>query len=294
LSKAPSPEYLARFRKVLDHIDAHLDAELGVEGLSLVAAFSKYHFHRQFSELFGVPVHQYVQQLRIKRAGYELAFRQRRVLDIALASGYESHEAFTRAFKQHVGQAPSEFRQRPAWTAWHETQRPARELRSVHMKPEYRAEDVKIVTCDDTRVATLEHRGDPNLLGDSIRKFIAWRRENRLPPKVSATFNILYDDPEQTPPERFRLDICAAAPRGVAPNAVGVIEKVIPGGRCAVLRHTGSDDTLGAAISFLYSTWLPASGEELRDFPLYLQRVSFFPDVPEHEAVSDLFLPLRR
>jgi AraC family transcriptional regulator len=293
VSKAPSPDYLARFRRVLDHIDAHLDADLGVEELSQVAAFSKYHFHRQFSELFGVPVHQYVQQLRIKRAGYELAFRQRRVLDIALASGYESHEAFARAFKQHVGQAPSEFRQRPAWAAWHETQQPAKELRSVHMKPEYRAEDVKLVTCEDTRVAALEHRGDPNLIGDSIRKFIAWRRENRVTRELSATFNILYCDPEQTPREQFRLDICAATARAVAPNELGVIEKVIPGGRCAVLRHTGSDDTLAAAIHFLYSIWLPASGEEPRDFPLYLQRVAFFPDVPEHEAVSDLFLPLR-
>jgi DNA gyrase inhibitor GyrI len=46
-------------------------------------------------------------------------------------------------------------------------------------------------------------------------------------------------------------------------------------------------------LKYLYATWLPASGEELRDFPLYLQRVRFFPDVPEHEAIVDVFLPLR-
>ena len=44
---------------------------------------------------------------------------------------------------------------------------------------------------------------------------------------------------------------------------------------------------------FLYGRWLPASGEEARDFPLYAQRVRFFPDVPEHEAVTDVFLPLK-
>jgi AraC family transcriptional regulator len=111
-------------------------------------------------------------------------------------------------------------------------------------------------------------------------------------PEYLARFR-LYCDPEQTLPEQFRLDICASTPRGVAPNELGIVEKVIPGGRCAVLRHTGSDDTLAAAIMFLYSTWLPSSGEEPRDFPLYLQRITFFPDVPEHEAVSDLFLPIR-
>jgi AraC family transcriptional regulator len=79
----------------------------------------------------------------------------------------------------------------------------------------------------------------------------------------------------------------------VEENTFGIVEKTIPGGRCAVLRHVGSDDTLGEAIQYLYSTWLPASGEEPRDFPLYLQRIRFFPDVPEREAILDVFLPLR-
>jgi AraC family transcriptional regulator len=38
---------------------------------------------------------------------------------------------------------------------------------------------------------------------------------------------------------------------------------------------------------------LPQSDEELRDFPLFFQRVSFFPDVAESEAVTDVFLPLK-
>ena len=67
----------------------------------------------------------------------------------------------------------------------------------------------------------------------------------------------------------------------------------IPAGRCAVLRHTGADDGLAAAITHLYADWPPRSGEDLRDFPVYLQRITFFPDVPEHEAVTDIFLPLR-
>src|SRR5690606_40690953 len=68
--------------------------------------------------------------------------------------------------------------------------------------------------------------------------------------------------------------------------------KSIPAGRCAVLRHVGSDNTLGESIRWLYSDWLPQSGESLRDFPLFLRRVRFFPDVPEHEAISDIYLPL--
>jgi AraC family transcriptional regulator len=278
---------------VLEHIDLHLEEELTVERLSDVAAFSKYHFHRQFSELFGFGVYRYLQLVRLRRASYRLAFRGSRIIDIALESGYESHEAFSRAFKKTLGQTPSEFRERPEWAAWHESYRQLSEMRSQYMKPTYRPEDVKIVIFPETRIAVLEHRGDPNSIGASIKKFIEWRKQNKLSPKVSATFNLLYDDPVETPPETFRLDIGAGITQSVSENAFGIIEKTIPEGRCAVLRHVGSDDTFNESFMYLYSTWLPASGEELRDFPLFVQRVRFFPDVPEHEAISDMFLPLR-
>jgi AraC family transcriptional regulator len=60
-----------------------------------------------------------------------------------------------------------------------------------------------------------------------------------------------------------------------------------------VLRHIGTEDSLGDAVSYLYADWLPRSGEEPRDFPLYFQRLSFFPDVAEHEAATDILLPLK-
>lgn len=161
------------------------------------------------------------------------------------------------------------------------------------MKPENQPANVKLITFKDTKVAALEHRGDPNLVGNSIRKFIEWRKQNNLPPQVSATFNILYDNPSETSSDDYRFDICASIERDVADNPFGVVEKNIPGGRCAVLRHIGDDANLGESITYLYSKWLPSSTEEPRDFPLFLQRVSFFPDVPEHEAITDVFLPLK-
>ena len=163
----------------------------------------------------------------------------------------------------------------------------------MHLNKNMNGVQIRVLEFKETRVAVLEHRGDPVLIGDSVRKFIEWRKEVGLPPRISATFNILYDNPVETPPEKFRLDLCAATEKDVAPNDAGIVVKVIPGGRCAVLRHIGSDDGFGEAISHLYAVWLPQSGEELRDFPLYCQRFRFFPDVPEHEAITDIFLPLK-
>jgi DNA gyrase inhibitor GyrI len=118
----------------------------------------------------------------------------------------------------------------------------------------------------------LPYRGDPNLIGNSVRKFIEWRKQNNLPPQVSDTFNILYDNPSETSAEDFRLDICASTQRDVTDNSFGVVEKTIPGGRCAVLRYIGDEANLGESITYLYSNWLPLSGEEPRDFPLFLLR----------------------
>lgn len=152
---------------------------------------------------------------------------------------------------------------------------------------------VTIVDFKDTRVAVLEHRGTPELINASIQTFIAWRKQNKLTPQVSETYNIIYDDPATTPPEQFRLDICASIHADIKPNSLGVIAKTIPGGRCAVLRHIGSDDDIRSSLHYLYKQWLPNSGEELRDFPCFFHRVNLFPDIPEHEIITDIYLPLK-
>ena len=66
--KAALQNYQARMRRVLDYIDRHLDSDLDLETVSGVAAFSKFHFHRQFTATFGLSVHRYVQLARMKRA----------------------------------------------------------------------------------------------------------------------------------------------------------------------------------------------------------------------------------
>jgi AraC family transcriptional regulator len=283
--------YHARMQRVLDHIDAHPDGDLGVAALSGVAAFSRCHFHRQFAALYGVGVYRYVQLMRLKRASYQLAYRDDAILRIALDNGYESPEAFARAFRQQTDQSPSGFRREPQWESWHAALAPLHQPRSFQMQ-QFSDDQVHILDFPDTPVAILEHRGDPAHVGDSIRRFIAWRKANNLVPANSATFNILHGDLEDSPPEDYRFDLCAATRRTVEPNGAGVMAGLIPGGRCAVLRLTGSSDHLRAAVMFLYGQWLPKSGHELRDFPVFAQRVRFFPDVPEHAAVTDIFLPL--
>ncbi len=84
----------ARMRRVLDHIDRHLDDDLDLETISGVAAFSKHHFQRWFTATCGLSLHRYVQLARLKRASHCLAFRDRHtVTGIAMDAGYDAPDA---------------------------------------------------------------------------------------------------------------------------------------------------------------------------------------------------------
>ncbi len=281
-----------RFQRVLNYIDENSGEPLHLATLCQVAAFSKFHFHRQFSALFGVGVAHYVRLGNLKRAAYALAYREHSITRIGMDCGYRSPDAFARAFKKYFGQSPSDYRRQPQWHASFKTLMPLTQTRKIAMQKNHQLNDVTIANFPITRVAVLEHRGNPQHLGNSIRQFIAWRKANQLPPKHSATYNILYDDPAEVPAADYRFDLCATTDREVTENNFGVVSKTIPAGRCAVLRHIGSDDLLEATVSALYRIWLPQSGEELRDFPIFLRRVSVFPDVGEHAAITDVYLPI--
>ena len=191
--------YQQRFARVLAYIETHSERLLSLDELCSIAAFSRHHFHRQFSGFLGMSAYKYALFLRMRRASWRLAFRtELSVGDIALATGYEGPEAFTRSFRQFSGQSPSEFRASPDWREWHSRFRPFTTLRQNNMSPLDPARSVRVVTFPATRVAVLEHRGSPLVLGDSIRRFIEWRKAHRLRPAISATFNIRRTGPART------------------------------------------------------------------------------------------------
>jgi AraC family transcriptional regulator len=286
--------YQSRMQKVLDYIDLHLDDRLDLDTLSSVAAFSKYHFHRQFMATFDLPLHRYVQLARMKRASYKLAFREHETItEIAMGAGYGAPDAFARAFRQRVGQQPSNFRKSPDWQHWGITFTPLHDARNRFMPTPYQPSDIQIRSVPATPVAIMEHRGDPAMIGTTIQRFIAWRRSVGLIPPNSPTFNVFHTDSRATAPQNYRLDLCAGTDQPITPNGEAIKAGSIPAGRCAVLRVEGGADNLEPAALYLYRDWLPASGEEPGDFPLYCQRITFFPDVAENEAITELFLPLR-
>lgn len=161
------------------------------------------------------------------------------------------------------------------------------------MQKTFTSDDVTIRDVAPTPVAIMEHRGDPATLGATIQRFIAWRKAAGLHPKTSPTFNVWRSERRPASPADYSNDFCVGTDRPIEAHGEEIKAGEIPGGRCAVLRVVGNTHNLEPAALYLYRDWLPASGEEARDFPIYCQRLSFFPEVSEHESVAELFLPLK-
>ena len=116
-------------------------------------------------------------------------------------------------------------------------------------------------------VAALGHRGDYNQIAATFEQLAVIAGDMNLFGPATRSFAIYYDDPSATPRDALRSDACLTVPQGWSQN--GRLElREIRGGRYAVTLHVGPYAELPHAYTWLYSTWLAQSGEQLADAPI--------------------------
>jgi AraC family transcriptional regulator len=97
---------------VFAYAAAHLDEDLSLAALANQTGLSAFHLHRLFSAAAGETPKQFTLRLRLGRAAALLLTTEDSVLDIALSCGFQSHEAFCRAFRKRFEMTPSAYRER--------------------------------------------------------------------------------------------------------------------------------------------------------------------------------------
>ncbi|GIO84905.1 putative HTH-type transcriptional regulator YbfP [Paenibacillus faecis] len=103
--------YEEMIQRSLSYVEQHLYENPSLDDLARETGFSKYHFHRMFKKYVGKNISQYIRSRKMACAVDLLLYTDERVLDIALLTGFESHEAFTRAFGKIYGLTPSKYRE---------------------------------------------------------------------------------------------------------------------------------------------------------------------------------------
>jgi AraC family transcriptional regulator len=100
-------EWLDRMKSAMDYIENHLEEEVDPAEAAKRACCSVTHFQRMFSFITGVHLSEYIRRRRLTLAGFALQEGNVKVIDVALKYGYDSPEAFSRAFKQLHGIMPT-------------------------------------------------------------------------------------------------------------------------------------------------------------------------------------------
>lgn len=103
-------EWITGIQRAIDYIEDHLDTQIDYEQAAKESFSSPYHFQRVFSILSGYTLGEYIRNRRLSLAGAELATGKEKIIDIAAKYGYESPDAFARAFQKFHGLTPSQAR----------------------------------------------------------------------------------------------------------------------------------------------------------------------------------------
>ena len=102
--------YIYSLEKALNYIEEHLYEDVDLSSIAKEAGYSLYHFHRIFKSVVGDSIKDYIRKRRITEAAKELVYTNNPIVDIGVKYGYESREAFSRAFEKIYGRNPSEVR----------------------------------------------------------------------------------------------------------------------------------------------------------------------------------------
>lgn len=97
-------------QKALWYIESHLAEPMTLDEIAEIACVSRFHLVRAFAAATGLPVMRYVRARRLTVSARALAAGAPDILTLALDADYGSHEAFTRAFRDHFGMTPEAVR----------------------------------------------------------------------------------------------------------------------------------------------------------------------------------------
>lgn len=100
-------DWIQGMSNAIDFMEAHLLEPIDFEEIARQAGSSTFHFMRMFNILTGFTVGEYIRNRRLTLAGNELSLSNAKVVDVAFKYGYETHESFTKAFRQFHGITPS-------------------------------------------------------------------------------------------------------------------------------------------------------------------------------------------
>lgn len=267
------------------YIESHFAQELSLEAVARIAAMSRFQLTRAFGLATGYSIMEYARRRRLSEAARLLAAGQDDVIEVALAVGYQSHEGFSRAFRDCFGVTPQEVR---------------RLGRADHLnllEPIRMNEDIHHRLAEPR----IEMRG-PLLLAGIARTYSQassagipgqWQafgpHVGHVPGQTNnCAYGVMYNGDEHG-----NMDYLAGVEvRDFSAVPADFTRLRVPEQRYAIFVHPGHVATVRSTWHTIWTVWLPDSGFEPADAPL----IEFYPesfDPATGTGGFELWVPVR-
>lgn len=282
MENAIAESYASRLTRVSAYIHDHLDEELSLDVLADIACLSPYHWHRIYHGHFGETVAATVRRLRLQRAAADLAHTSMPIMKVAERAGYDSQASFTRAFSAAFGLPPARYREVGSHSVFRDTTN-----QGVHVMY-----DVGITSISSKSLIAVEHRGSYMNIGKSFDLlFTTLAQRNLIRPDLRMV-GVYLDDPTSVPESELRSQAAVVVNEPATVDAP-LFSTRIQGGDYAVLKYKGPYGDMRAAYDWLFGQWLPSSGREAADAPIFEEYLNSPRDTPPTELRTDIYLPLK-
>ncbi len=284
---------------IINHIEDNLHTDLTVGSVSEYSGYSSHHFQKMFAAVTGLSLGSYIRRRRLTKAAAKLRSSSERIIEIALDSGFESQESFTRAFKTMFGANPNEYRRSDSDFGLRKleviTANLINHLRrgGIDMKPRYETRgDFYVIGA-----GKIFERGKTQEIGDLLWPRLM-KRFGEIPNKLGrdgssyVTYGVCKEIwKDNHIQDHFNYYAGVEVEKGTTPPE-GMELLYIPARKYAVFTHRGDIKDLSLTNQYIWATWLPQSGYEVAQASdLEVYSAAFRPD--SNESEMELWIPLK-
>ena len=256
-------EWIERLNATMNYIEERLKDEIDYDQIARIACCSVYHYQRMFGYMAGVTLAEYIKRRRMSRAAADLCDGGK-VIDVALAYGYDSPTAFNRAFQSVHGVAPSQAKQKGVSLKIHPPISFKITIKGVE-EMNYRIEEKA-----SFRIVGLR---EP-ITNDAEEAFkcvpLFWQR---TAPRIPQIISLMNGEPQgllgvstcnEVEGKQNYYYIAVASDK---PAPDGMSELDVPGSTWAIFPGAGTQEDIQALQIRIVSEWLPTSGYEWANAP---------------------------
>ncbi len=276
-------EYQRRVNIVVEYVNNNLDGKLDLSKLAELSMLSPYHFHRIVKAFLGEPIGAYVTRIRLELAARLLRHSDLPIETIAFNVGYDVPSSLSKAFKQFYGISPSEYRNNKSYYI----------MKPAIIQPELKLRTPKIIELEPKQVIYIRLLGNysENDYSGTWERLWSFVKEEKLFSAGIEHISVYHDDPKVTESDKLRTEVCLAVKKPAsAKGEIGV--KSIAGGKYAVFLYQGSYSNLGTVYDTIYAQWLPNSGYELRNTPMFEKYLNNPNRTTPEKLKTEIYLPI--